>query len=89
MTPVFDVVWLGIAFPENEASWLLCKQSIAVQLYTVTKSQPLSVAKVENRSVTERAPVGAMIALMSSELLYIFLSTPPLGLVHNCVWLVI
>ncbi len=37
--PVFDVTGLGIVVPENFPSWLLVpEQSIAVQLWTVTKS---------------------------------------------------
>jgi hypothetical protein len=37
--PVFDVTGLGIVVPEYFPSWLLVpEQSIAVQLWTVTKS---------------------------------------------------
>jgi hypothetical protein len=67
ITPVFDVIWLGIVDPEYVPRKLLCKQSNAVQSLTVTTSKLNSVVKSLKVSVIEVAAVGAMIHDMLSE----------------------
>jgi hypothetical protein len=84
MIPVSDVSGSGIVDPEYLPSWLLCKQSAAVQLLMVTKSHSSSVSKDINCSVTEVAPGGAMTADMTSELSYASLCTAPARLVQFC-----
>ena len=71
MIPVLDVTGLGITDPEYASSKMavyapVSKQSIVAQPRIVSVSAPCSVLKAEKASVTDDAPVGAMIPVISS-----------------------